>query len=391
VNDDASSEGDDDTPSGGRSDAPGDETSNGIDAPGRIDGATAEAVRGAVDRRESLSGLDGFAGEIDGRLVRDVLGRYPLFSEADDPTTWGFDPNDLANPDPMPAGHARDASGDTELWTLPEPDLYEDGERAVATVREAIVDSVDAVAGSPPIGFSGGVDSSILAARLDGPLYVGGFEGSHDIAAARSAAAALGRPLRVVEFSHADIERGIPEIVAATGRTNPMDIQIALPLYLVAEAAAADGHDRLALGQGADELFGGYAKIANAPGDHRVEAGTVRGAARETVRTLPQQLERDVLALRAAGVDPVVPLLADRVVKAALRLPGEWLVDGGERKVALRRAADFLPAKLHSRDKKAVQYGSLLAREFDRLARQAGFKKRMDDHLGQYVESLRPE
>ena len=353
-----------------------------------IDGAPPEAVRNAVSSRRALSGADGFAGEIDGRLVRDVLGRYPLFSEPGDPATWSFDPTDLGDPRRVPAGHARDGTGDTELWTLPDPEPTDDPETAVATVREAVVGSIDAVDGAPAIGFSGGLDSSMLAARLDGPLYVGGFEGSHDIEAARSAAEFLGRDLRVVEFSHADIERSIPTLVAATRRTNPMDLQIALPLYLVAEAAAADGHDRLALGQGADELFGGYAKVANAPDDHRVDAGTVRGAARETVATLPRQLERDVLALRAAGVEPVVPLLSDRVIDAALRLPGSLLVSGDERKVALRRAADFLPDGIRDRDKKAVQYGSLLAREFDRLARQAGFKRRMDDHLERYVESM---
>ena len=357
--------------------------------PGRsLDGAGAEAVRAAIESRDPLSGADGFAGEIDGRLVRDVLGRYPLFSEADDPTTWRFDRTDLSEPVSVPAGHARDGGGDTELWSLPDPAPYDDDDRAIAAVREAVVTSVDAVDGAPPVGFSGGVDSSILAARLDGPLYVGGFPGSHDIDAATSAADRLGRELRVVEFSHADIERAVPAVARATGRTNPMDLQIALPLYLVAEAAAADGHDRLALGQGADELFGGYAKVAKAPNDPRVDADTVRGAARETVETLPDQLERDVLALRAAGVEPVVPLLADRVVDAALRLPGRCLVDGDERKVALRRAAEFLPTGIRSREKKALQYGSLLAREFDRLARQAGFKKRMDGHLELYVESL---
>jgi len=355
-----------------------------------IDGASPEAVRAAIGSRDPLPGLDGFAGEIDGRLVRDVLGRYPLFSGADDPETWSFDPTDLEDPSSVPAGHARGADGDTELWPLPDPKPEPDTDRAIGAVREAVVESVDAVRGEGRIavGFSGGIDSSILAARLDAPLYVGGFEGSHDIEAARSAAELLDRELRIVEFSHADIERGIPAVVEATGRTNPMDLQIALALYLVAEAVADDGYDRLAVGQGADELFGGYAKIAKAPGDHRVDADTIRGAARETVRTLPDQLERDVLTLRAAGVEPVAPLLADRVIEAALRLPETCLVDGDERKVALRRAADFLPPGIAGREKKAVQYGSLLAREFDRLARQAGFKRRMDGHLEQYVESL---
>jgi asparagine synthase (glutamine-hydrolysing) len=353
-----------------------------------IAGADPAAVRRAIRAGTPLSGLDGFAGEFDGRLVRDVLGRYPLFSDADDPRSWSFDPADLGDPVSVPAGHVRETDGDRRVWTLPAPEPTDDG--AVPAVRSAVSEAVDAVCDPIPIAFSGGLDSSILAARLEGPLYVGGFEGSRDLAAARSTAAALGRDLRVVEFSHDDIERAVPRVVRAIGRSDPTDVRIALCLYLVAEAVAADGHDRIAVGQGADELFGGYAKVANAPENDRTAAETVRGAAREAVRTLPGQFERDVLTLRAAGVEPVAPLSADRVVEAALSLPGSLLADDDERKIALRRAADFLPESVRRREKKAVQYGSLLAREFDRLARRAGFKRRMDDHLDRYVESLLP-
>jgi asparagine synthase (glutamine-hydrolysing) len=354
-----------------------------------MQGADRAVVRAALDADDPLPGTVGFAGALDdGRLVRDVLGRYPVFSEPGDPAAHSPDPTDLSEPTPVPAGHLRDEDGDTRAWTLPDPEPYAESGRAVEAVRAAITDAVDGVDGAPAVAFSGGVDSSVLAARTDGPLFVGGFEDSHDVEAARSAAAALDREVRVVEFTHADIERAVPEIVAATGRSNPMDVGIALPLYLVGERAAAAGYDRFAVGQGADELLGGYAKVANPAEDDRLEADTVRGATREVVGSLPAQLERDVLALRAAGVEPVAPLLDDRVVAAALRLPAELLVDGDERKVALRRAADFLPAEIRRRDKKAVQYGSLVARELDRLARQAGFKRRMDDHVGRYIDSL---
>jgi asparagine synthase (glutamine-hydrolysing) len=252
----------------------------------------------------------------------------------------------------------------------------------------------DAVAGVDDDGlavaFSGGVDSALVASGVpDAPCYVAGFPDAGDVAAARDAAAAMDRDLRAVELDHADLERAVPEVVAATGRTDAMDVSIALPLYLVAERAAADGFDRLALGQGADELFGGYAKVVDPAADDRLDATTVRGAVRETIHALPDGIERDTLALRAAGVDPVVPLLDDRIVGTALPLPGHLLATDDRRKVALRRAAaGHLPPSVVDADKKAVQYGSLVSRELDRLARQAGFKRRMDRHVDQYVESL---
>ena len=336
----------------------------------RLDGATAGTVRNAIETRDPLPGTAGFAGELDGRLVRDVLGRRPLFVDGD---AWAFDPTTLADPVPVPAGTVRDLDGGEadaaeRHWTLPAVDPEPDDDRALAAVGAAVLDRTRSVAGegadnSPvAVAFSGGVDSALVAAGVpDAPCYVAGFEGCHDVAAAHDAAAAMDRDLRVVEVTHDDIRERITDLVAATGRTNPMDLAIALPLFLVGERAAADGFDRLALGQGADELFGGYAKVAKAPEDPRVDA----------------------------GVEPVTPLLHDDVVAAALSLPGHLLVDGDERKVALRAAArGIVPESVRTADKKAVQYGTYVARELDRLARQAGYKRRMDDHVERYVRSL---
>jgi asparagine synthase (glutamine-hydrolysing) len=357
-----------------------------------MQGATPEVVERALASKDPLPGTRGFAGRLpDGRLVRDVLGRYPLYSAADDPREWAFDPARLAEPERVPAGHVRTPEGDERVWTLPGLEPEGDDETAIAAVREAIEASVaDAAAeGSTAVAFSGGVDSAAVAAGIDGPLYVAGFPDSHDLAAAREAASAVGRDLTSLELSHADLERAVRAVARATGRTNAMDVSIAVPLYLVAERARADGYDRLAVGQGADELFGGYAKVAKAPDDHRLVAETVRGARDEVLATLPDQLPRDVLAIRAAGIEPVAPLLDDRVVAAALRLPDHLLVRGEERKVALREAMrGRLPASVVDRDKKAMQYGSLVARELDRMARQNGFKRKIGDHVDKYVASL---
>jgi asparagine synthase (glutamine-hydrolysing) len=356
-----------------------------------IRGADTETVRAALDAGDPLPGTRGFAGELDGQLVRDVLGRVPLYAESAAPTTWAFDPTTLTDPNPVPAGHVRTQTGDERVWELPDPDPFADDATAVETVRDAVETSIDGVdTDGLAVAFSGGLDSALLAARLDAPLYVTGFPDSHDVAAARSAAEALDRSVTVVELTHDDIEQAVPEVVRATGRRNAMDVNIALPLYLTARRVAADGYDRLAVGQGADELFGGYAKVAKASDDPRVDAGTVRGATRELLGTLAEQLPRDTLTLQAAGVEPVAPYLHDRVVAAALRLPGSLLVadrDGDPtRKHALREAARVsLPEDVVDRDKKAVQYGTLVARELDRLARQAGFKRRMDDHVSQYI------
>ncbi|WP_394742641.1 asparagine synthase-related protein [Natronococcus roseus] len=356
-------------------------------------GTDPDTVREALETGESLPGTFGFAGEVDGRLVRDVLGRFPLFVErgADRAAdAWAFEPDVLEDPALFPAGSvAAPGEAPSGVWSLPEP-TPDEPETALEDLDRALRTAIDRVRERDleiGVAFSGGVDSALVAELLDAPIYVVGFPDSHDVEAARTAADAMGRELTVVELEPADLERAVPEVARAIGRTNAMDVQIALPLYLVGERVAADGFDALAVGQGADELFGGYEKVVRL--DHRVEAETTRGAVREGIYSLPEQLPRDVRAVEAAGLEPVAPLLYDGVVDAALRLPDELLADEAVRKRGFRRVAgEYLPEAVAMRDKKAVQYGSLVARELDRLARQAGYKRRMDDHVTKYVESL---
>ena len=364
-----------------------------------MQGAPVETVARALANREPLPDTGGFAGSLaDGRAVRDVLGRYPLFTGRDDPTRASPDPTELDAPVRLPPGVVRSSAGDERVWTLPDLPPFDDDRRAIDAVAEAVTDCIDAFAddaerGDLAVAFSGGVDSAAVAARLDAPLYVAGLPDQPDPAAARSAARLLGREadLSVVTLDEGTVRDAVRAVARATGRTNAMDVAIAVPLYAVAERARGDGYGRLAVGQGADELFGGYEKVARAPDDPRLDATTVRGAAREMVGTLPDQLERDVLALRAAGVEPAAPLLHDRVVRAALRLPGHLLADDrGERKIALRRAVrEFIPDRIAFRGKRAVQYGTGVADELDRLARAAGFaRSEHPDHVAAFVRSV---
>ncbi|QLG47640.1 asparagine synthase C-terminal domain-containing protein [Natrinema halophilum] len=362
-------------------------------------GAEPTTIRDALEHDDPLPGTFGFGGELDDHLVRDVLGRVPLFVDERVDTnaphpTWAFEPTALEKPRLFPPGAVapvdEPSTGQQLRWTIPDPEPESDQDVALEALEDAILTAVEAIRRddrSVAVAFSGGVDSALIAELLDAPLYVVGFPDSHDVAAARTAANAMDRDLTVVDLEPADLERAVPEVARAIGRTNAMDLQIALPLYLVGERVAGDGFDALAVGQGADELFGGYEKVVRL--DHRVDAETVRGAVREQIRSLPDQLPRDVLAVEATGLEPVAPLLHDAVVETALCLPDSLLADDDERKRGLRRiAARHLPDDVARRDKKAAQYGSLVARELDRLARQAGYKRRIDDHVTKYVESL---
>ena len=225
--------------------------------------------------------------------------------------------------------------------------------------------------------FSGGLDSTLVAllasSYSDVTLYTAGAEGSQDVEWAGRVADYLGLPLRVRHFDVDDIKEALPKVVFAIEEPNPMNIAIGLPLYFASQLASREGVQVLLSGQGADELFGGYAKYLERP-----------GLMWEDLLTMSERnLARDDKVATLNGVDGRHPFLALPVVGLALRTPPELKIGGG-RKVILRRLARELglPDWIAERPKKAAQYGSNAQKLLRRIARERGLS------LGELAETL---
>ena len=116
-----------------------------------------------------------------------------------------------------------------------------------------------------PVGLllSGGIDSGLLLAlmNLNGkswPTYTVGYGSSFaddELADGRETARVLGSKHTSVEITRATFERELPKIVRAL--EEPIAASSIVPMYYVCQRARQDVKVAL-VGQGPDELFGGY-------------------------------------------------------------------------------------------------------------------------------------
>ncbi|MCI4339730.1 MAG: asparagine synthase-related protein [Thermoplasmata archaeon] len=241
-----------------------------------------------------------------------------------------------------------DGSGDPALRTSEPRDA-----RLDAALRTAVADAVGA-SDRLSVLYSGGLDSSIVA-FLAKPLtsvrlVVVGTSDARDPAAARRGAELLELPIieEIVDGSDVDrvLDRFRDEFAGLSEPLRSVDAALAIALSRVA--------DRVALvGQGADELFYGYAHFRG------LTDADARARATSDLELLSQQeWPRAQRFARSYDREIRSPFLDGSLVRAAR----EFSPPSADHtpKSELRRAAARLglPGPLVDAPKRALQYGS---------------------------------
>lgn len=238
------------------------------------------------------------------------------------------------------------------------------------------------------LAFSGGLDSSLIAALCgEVELYSVGMAGSHDVRQTKKAADLLGSgsKLHLHELTMEEVESALPDIMRATGSSDPLKVSIALPLFFASKDARNDGIRVMLSGQGADELFAGYKRYES------MDFNVLENALRNDIDNIAaNNLERDDAVTMANAVELRVPYLDKEVVELALRIAPQLKICNGVRKYILRlAAAKLLPEELAWKEKKAAQYSSGVYSALEKLAKKNEY--RGDRFLGRYLEDLRED
>ena len=244
------------------------------------------------------------------------------------------------------------------------------------SLEEAIVIAVRLRSDEGITALSGGVDSTLIAHLARRECVAVGLSGSHDLRQALHAAEALGLTCRAVTITPDEIADALPAVIHAIPQKDPLNTGIALTQYFIARSAAEQGYRRIITGQGADELFGGYSRY--------LESITLGEDLERDFAGLEQQAARDQAVAALHGTYLSMPYLDCRVVRASRAIPPDEKVQDGHRKVPLRKVAErHIPAEFAWYEKKAMQYGSGVWKELQRLARKNGYKTSVQDYIDQ--------
>jgi asparagine synthase (glutamine-hydrolysing) len=243
--------------------------------------------------------------------------------------------------------------------------------KVLEALEQTIAD--DVCKGDIAVAFSGGLDSTIITTLLTNHskprLYTVGIEGSFDLVVGEQTAEMLGLPWEGIVVEEQDLIDAIFEIVKVIPTTNPVTISFEMPLFLVA-SRIKERH--IYSGQGADELFAGYAKYVEMSDEERKQ--TIHD---DLVRLLEKGLIYENDLVNHQDKELHCPYVNPKVLEVVRSIPITEEFRGSERKAVLRDVARLLDlGEVADRRKKAAQYGSGIMKTLRHAAKRNGMTVR---------------
>lgn len=285
----------------------------------------------------------------------------------------------------FPPGAAQLPGGELQFFarTQTREELDLPAEALAAELRARLEQAVRRGIDSDTMGcwLSGGLDSSVIAALAHPHLrrlhtFAGGLDGAPDLAHARVAAQALGSEHHEVLLREADLLAALPDVIYALESFDALLVRSSIVNYLVAREAA-HSVEAIFSGEGADELFAGYAYLKDVP-EAQLNDELVDIISR-LHNTAMQRVDR---CASAHGLTAYVPFVDGGVLDLALTIPARFKfnhqVNPPVEKWILRQSMQgTLPESILWRTKakfwEGAGVGDLLRRHAERVISEADF------------------
>lgn len=232
--------------------------------------------------------------------------------------------------------------------------------------------------------FSGGIDSSILAYKLNQlgiefQAILVAHQKEVDYKNAIEVSSILGIDLHIIQLTMENYEQSLIDIIKTIDNTDEKQVNISAPFFMAAKYMARNNLNVAVLGQGADELFCGYQRhvtfLCEQPDEFE------RFHIEDLKESVPKNFNRDKAIFSNEGITTYLPYLEPSLVELTLSVPKEILINVKPeppiKKNFLRLYADMLKldVKIIQKKKVAIQFGSGSYKYLRKIALKHGFTK----------------
>jgi asparagine synthase (glutamine-hydrolysing) len=247
----------------------------------------------------------------------------------------------------------------------------------VVDLKNALVDALTETVkdeSSLAVAFSGGIDSSLLAQLCNNlgikvTLLTVGFAGSPDTEFSKVIAPKLGLPHKLLELKREDFHNKQTHVWQKIGCENISHIENCLAFYYLGLLARQNGLRLILTANGCDELFCGYDRFRSIYelGDERI------------TQLIHEKIENEITLMKEVksitaefDVKTMHPFLSEKFSSIAMKISIDNKIKGCDdfiRKHILREVAVMIgvPQEAAAKPKKALQYGSLIHKNFKAL------------------------